>query len=254
MLTDKQIRYIDAADAGVELIKCENSCLSYPLHNHISVVTFGMILSGNIQVTLSGEKYCFDENQIFVIPPYIPHSIEATGKYTMISLCIHKEVMKQIHLNRLLSITAYLINKSFILNHITPEQSALIRDAIASYKNNLPICNDSISNINGLKHIIEQYPEQNITIEEMAQQVSLSKYYFIRTFKQEVGLTPHQFLIQNRVRKAQRILKQPLSMTEVALVTGFFDQSHFIKNFERIVGLTPSCYKSVYQSVHVHSH
>ena len=85
-----------------------------------------------------------------------------------------------------------------------------------------------------------------LSIDEMAQSLYISKYHFIRSFKQAVGLTPHQFQIQNRIRKAQHMLSNAdsiTSMTEVALTTGFCDQSHFIKHFERYVGLTPAVYK-----------
>ncbi len=65
------------------------------------------------------------------------------------------------------------------------------------------------------------------------------KYRFIRSFKAEVELTPHQFQIQNRIRKAQRLIHEADTITEVALTTGFCDQSHFIKQFEKQVGLSP---------------
>ena len=77
-----------------------------------------------------------------------------------------------------------------------------------------------------------------LSIDEMARSSYISKYHFIRSFKKAVGLTPHQFQIQNRVRKAQQMLKYVDNITEVALTTVFCDQSHFIKQFERYVGLT----------------
>ena len=77
----------------------------------------------------------------------------------------------------------------------------------------------------------------------MAQNAFISKYHFIRSFKSEVGLTPHQFQVQNRIRKAQSLISEAETITEVALKTGFYDQSHFIRQFEKYVGLTPSAYK-----------
>ena len=94
------------------------------------------------------------------------------------------------------------------------------------------------------KNQLERYPEKKLSIDEMAQSAYISKYHFIRSFKQVVGLTPHQFQIQNRIRKAQHMLNDIDSITEVALTTGFCDQSHFIKQFEKYVGLTPTVYKT----------
>ena len=66
----------------------------------------------------------------------------------------------------------------------------------------------------------------------------------IRSLKAEVGLTPHQFQIQNRIRKAQRLIREANTITKVALTTGFCDQSHFIKQFKKYVGLPPLAYKA----------
>jgi transcriptional regulator GlxA family with amidase domain len=77
------------------------------------------------------------------------------------------------------------------------------------------------------------------------------KITFIREFKRNIGLAPHHFQIQNRIRQAKHLLTQDdnVNITEVALATGFCDQSHFTKCFKRIVGLTPSQYIEAQNSV-----
>lgn len=82
---------------------------------------------------------------------------------------------------------------------------------------------------------LEQFPEDKLSLDEMAALLYVSKYHFIRSFKQAVGLTPHQFQIQKRVRKAQRLLERSEDTAEVALSAGFYDQSHFIRQFYLVV-------------------
>lgn len=94
-----------------------------------------------------------------------------------------------------------------------------------------------------LKQLILDAPENTFLIEDMARRVGLSPYHMIRQFKSVCGLTPHQFQIQCRVRKAQRLLEEGKSVTEAAYATGFCDQSHFDRCFHKIVRLTPSAYK-----------
>lgn len=94
-----------------------------------------------------------------------------------------------------------------------------------------------------LKRIIQDAPEHTFSIEKMAQTICVSPYHMIRQFKSVCGLTPHQFQIQCRVRKAQRLLEAGSSVTEAAYATGFCDQSHFDRCFRKIVRLTPSEYK-----------
>lgn|GEM_PF-4000230 len=87
------IRYLYDADTGIELIFCDNSTISYPLHNHVSVFTIGMVLDGSILLTTNQGAKVYDKNQTFVILPYVPHSISTHDSYTLLSLCIDKSLI-----------------------------------------------------------------------------------------------------------------------------------------------------------------
>ena len=103
------------------------------------------------------------------------------------------------------------------------------------------------SNGNGelveLKDSILDQPENLYLIEEMARDTNISPYHLIRKFKKMYGLTPHQFQIQCKVRKAQKLLEEAKSVCEVTYDAGFCDQSHLDRCFQKIVGLTPKEYK-----------
>lgn len=99
------------------------------------------------------------------------------------------------------------------------------------------------TDVSRLKAQLETHPELKCSLDDMAETVFMSKYELIRRFKHEIGLTPHQFQLQNRIRKARRLLEKPSTMAEVALAAGFCDQSHFIRRFKKTVGLTPSEYR-----------
>ncbi len=85
-------------------------------------------------------------------------------------------------------------------------------------------------------------PEKNFRLEDLAKEIYVSKFNLVRKFKEEIGLTPHSFLVQNRIRKAKELLDQNMKITEVGAEVGFFDQSHFVKAFKSVVGITPSEY------------
>lgn len=106
------------------------------------------------------------------------------------------------------------------------------------------IVDESENEITYLKQFILDAPENVFMIKDMAQKIGISPYHMIRKFKTACGLTPHQFQIQCRVRKAQKLLEEGKSITEVAYATGFCDQSHFDRCFHKIVRLTPSAYKN----------
>ena len=94
-----------------------------------------------------------------------------------------------------------------------------------------------------LKQFILDAPENKFSLEDMAQSINISPYHMIRQFKSTCGLTPHQFQIQCRVRKAQKLLEAGKSVIEAAYATGFCDQSHFDRCFRKIVRITPMEYK-----------
>jgi AraC-like DNA-binding protein len=81
--------------------------------------------------------------------------------------------------------------------------------------------------------------ENFISLEELAQQVGLSRYAIIRLFKANVGLTPHAFQINLKINQARESLKQGISLVELAVNLGFSDQSHFHKAFKAYTGVTP---------------
>ncbi len=95
-------------------------------------------------------------------------------------------------------------------------------------------------NLKELQDTIMEKPENIYLIEEMAEDSQVSPYHMIRKFKKAFGLTPHQFQIQCKVRKAQKLLETEKSIPEVAYEAGFCDQSHLDRCFQKIVGMTPS--------------
>ncbi|MEG3987655.1 helix-turn-helix transcriptional regulator [Microcoleus sp. S28C3] len=91
---------------------------------------------------------------------------------------------------------------------------------------------------------INDYIQRDLHLTELANLVQMSPYYFGRLFKQSIGVTPHQYVIQCRIEKAKQLLKrQDLSITYISQQVGFHDQSHFSKTFCKIVGLTPKKYR-----------
>ena len=94
-----------------------------------------------------------------------------------------------------------------------------------------------------LKDSILDQPENLYLIEEMAKDTNISPFHLIRKFKKMYGLTPHQFQIQCKVRKAQKLLEEEKSVCKVTYDAGFCDQSPLDRCFQKIVGLTPKEYK-----------
>jgi AraC-like DNA-binding protein len=81
-----------------------------------------------------------------------------------------------------------------------------------------------------------------VTLHDLADMAGISPYHFLRVFRQALGLPPHAYLIQARVRRAQHLLRGGTSAVDVALAAGFVDQSHLTRHFKRLTGVTPGAY------------
>ena len=68
----------------------------------------------------------------------------------------------------------------------------------------------------------------------------LSRSHLIRAFKQEMGLTPHAFLVDRRVRLARKLLLGGDATVSVAAAAGFADQAHMTRAFKARIGITPA--------------
>ena len=93
---------------------------------------------------------------------------------------------------------------------------------------------------------LEKNYMNNITLNDLSDLTGLSKYYLLRSFTKQKGITPYSYLETIRIHKAKQLLEQGLPLIEVALQTGFADQSHFSNFFKKYIGLTPKQYRSIF--------
>lgn len=85
--------------------------------------------------------------------------------------------------------------------------------------------------------------KEDISIEELSQVANISKYHFIRLFRNQFGMTPHKYILNSKVNRARVLLKSGILSSAVAHELGFFDVSHLNRHFKRSFGLTPKQYQ-----------
>ncbi|HEX6479249.1 MAG TPA: AraC family transcriptional regulator [Ktedonobacteraceae bacterium] len=91
---------------------------------------------------------------------------------------------------------------------------------------------------------IQDHLSQDLSLEALAQQAGFSSYHFARLFRQTTGESPHQFVLRQRIERAQHLLKErDVPLAHVALESGFANQSHLTQAFKRHLGLTPRAFR-----------
>lgn len=100
-----------------------------------------------------------------------------------------------------------------------------------------------------LLQYITDHLDRDLNIQELAEQVCLHPNYFIRMFKEQMGVPPIQYILRVKMEKAQELLVQTEeSVSEVARQVGFQDYFHFSKQFKKLVGMAPTEYRKYGQS------
>ena len=84
---------------------------------------------------------------------------------------------------------------------------------------------------------------QKLSIEHLAKLAFVSKSNFFKLFKYELGTSPNEYILQQRIKRAKELLKENQSIKEVAFATGFSDTNHLIKTFKTFEGITPKNYQ-----------
>ena len=192
----------------IECVRYKDWRKSYPPHTHTGHMTVGYIEDGRVCMVLNGEAKIYGAGERFQIPPNTLHEIKTVGDecYSMVVLCTALEA-----------------------DEIVAEDCARDYESI-------------VARLDELQKSILENPENIYLIEQMAHDACISPFHMIREFKKAFGLTPHQFQMQCKVRKAQKLLEERPA-AELTFDAGFYDQSHMDRCFKKVVGLSPKEYK-----------
>lgn len=91
---------------------------------------------------------------------------------------------------------------------------------------------------------------EGVRLDTLSEACSLSSSAFLRAFRKTMGLAPHQWLLERRVERARDLIREgDLPLSEIALSTGFSDQSHLTRAFSRRMGVSPGAWRRTQASI-----
>jgi AraC-like DNA-binding protein len=246
-------------------LRYSNSNAHYKKHFH-DTFSLGINKEGVSIYTNSEKTYTLDKNMLSIINPLEVHSCNSCSDvlniyymlYLDTSWCkniqrlINSEVEDFISVpshiledesfyNEFISLCEYL----FLEDSSLDKEDALIKFFIKFFSLYLEEKEEKIIDEKYeliLSYLNENYKE-NITLDELSIKFELNSFYIIRLFKSQLKLTPRSYLLNIKINKAKEYLKNGYSIVDTALECGFFDQSHFHKNFLKIVATTPKEYQ-----------
>lgn len=111
---------------------------------------------------------------------------------------------------------------------------------LPSYEGGLPTYQ-----LNQVLDYIDAGLAEEIKLSNLAEVLGMSPFHFGRMFKQSMGISPHQYVIQQRIERAKHLLKHSdRPIIDIAMACGFTSHSHLSKQFRKVMGTTPRNYRS----------
>ena len=237
------MRYYQCDKYPIEFVLSENIDKHFDSHNHVGHSVISVVMGGTVAVCLENKERAYLRGDMFIIPPYAVHSVRQGKDARLLSMCIGTAFIERTDMETAEGIVRDLLRDAVAQGIFGKEQGEKLLASVRTvYRFRDNRRKEMDAGIKTLANKITNHPEQDLPIETLAADIFVSKYYLIRKFRNNVGMTPHQFCIQNRIRKSQELLDEEKTISRIAAEMGFYDQSHFDKAFQRIVGISPSEY------------
>lgn len=237
------MRYYQCDKYPIEFVVSENIDKHFASHNHVGHYVISMVMQGVVTVYLENREVVCRRGDVFIVPPYVVHSVRQERDARLLSMCIGTAFIEENDIETAEGIFWELLRGAVEQDIFGREQKEKLLTSVQTvYRLRDSGRKEMDADIKILVDKITGHPEQELPVETLAADIFVSKYYLIRKFKSSIGMTPHQFCIQNRIRKSQGLLDEEKTISRIAAEMGFYDQSHFDKAFQRIVGISPSEY------------
>lgn len=273
----KEIRTICYDDElNLELYRFEGIVQSFPNHFHDYYV-IGYVESGTRRLFCKNNQYIIKSGDILLLNPNDNHGCTQSGEDALDYIGINIPVDTMLSLseeitgkNTLLGFSQNVIKDStlrvflqFLHQMILSDGemfekeemlfiliSILLEKYGQPFENCIPECRDEIEIA---CCFMEEHYAEHISLEQLCKCSTLSKSTLLRAFTRSKGVTPYRYLQSVRVGKAKALLEKGINPIDVALQTGFADQSHFTNFFNMYIGLPPAAYKRMFKATHKES-
>lgn len=257
-------------DLQIEAYRFHGIMQKFPNHFHEYYV-IGFIESGQRKLTCKNKNYVINSGDLIFFNPFDNHACEQVDHKSLDYRCLNikpdimrkvaKEITGKDDLPYFNTPVAYHSEHAHLLHHL----HQMVMDEITELEKE-----ETFYFL--MEQLIEEYCEvakdielgkieqkvakvceyleknytENISLEELVEICNMNKYTLLRSFARIRGITPYRYLQTVRINEAKKLLEQGIKPLEVAMQTGFVDQSHFSKFFMEFIGLTPGQYRNIY--------
>lgn len=204
-----------------------------------------MLNDGNMVLLDLRKPHFYKAETAIQVQQYMVHGNTLPAYYQLLTKdngpVFHKDSRLQFILNSLKQETMMPVPNDHII-------SMLLTNMLCSLTGSLELIGEDP--VRQAKYYMNDHYTENISLDDIAAAVSLSKFYFSRLFEKETGTTPWEFLIETRLRNAMQMLTHSnAAVEEIAASCGFSNTAHFIRTFKSHTNFTPGAFRRHFADV-----
>lgn len=234
-----------------------NSHHTFPLHSH-ECFCIGIIEEGEVTFTINGVQKKLYPGMAYIIPSNVGVVITAEKQYRYITICLKNE-WKEVFNNFKFKDYFLTFSSSEEIHNLcidfvkgsSPKQFTetviyLLKPLIMDIKE--PFGENEISEIvKNACHYIRNHVHEKFSLNSLADEIHVSKYYLVKIFKKEMGVTPNQYYIQAKMFQVKKEAMYYQKGIDLAMDLNFNDQSHLCNLFKKQMGISLQDYKKSFQ-------
>jgi AraC-like DNA-binding protein len=249
---------------NLQLLRATYITQSFPRHSHDEFV-IGFIESGALKLNHKGSNQIATRGNFYIVNPDVAHTGQANDEHgwKCITLYIDRALFQQVigeatghgqvpFFPELILQDRRLV-QPFLKLHRALEgmhsllecESRLLALLITLTNSHADVrpCARSMGqenqSVKRVREYIEAHYAEKVLLADLAALAHLSKFHLLRAFSLEVGRPPHAYLEQIRINHAKALLLEGYPISQIAMETGYIDQSHFTNRFKCFMGVTP---------------
>lgn len=235
----------------------------YALHTH-GEYSLGAVLSGKSCYQYQHQSYRISANDVMLIAPNIPHACnaETCEEWEYLMLYIDSGYWQALceragcapFVNGVPRQDPRLVQRLLLLKQhwSSANASAVTLESLwldcfehlcqryQYHQADAPLAQHSLDRAIAWLH---QHLTEPVNLSEWSAQVDLPRHQLLRQFRDKIGMSPHQYLLNQRIQLAKTFLKSGCYISDIAHRLGFSDQSHFQRTFKRYAAVTPKQYQ-----------
>lgn len=243
---------------GLELLNAKSHTLDFPFHTH-DTFNIALILKNTFNIRLDDKDILVPQGAISIVHPNEVHATPCDKDIgnSFFTYYVSPEAIKDFNDGQSVFFEDKIIYDQNVFNELYFLSSnynkencefekrliAVLKLLVSKYASVQPI---KFATSNLFQSFINETSFESFSLDKTATQFGINKYKFIRLFKQETGLTPYNYVLLKKIEKSKKKLKNGKPIFDVAIDCGFYDTSHFYKNFKRFTGVNPLDFQSCF--------